>query len=73
MLDKETYDKIIPYKEVVQFFAKHGEYVGGADGLFEYLKSIGHDYQPSCISCMAALLLTANRMINEYERNLPGV
>lgn len=54
-------------------FAKHGEYVGGGEGLFEYLKSLGHSYQSSCASCMSALLLTANKMIEEYEWDLPGL
>lgn len=74
MVDKEQYNKLNPYKPIVQLFAKCGEYVGGADGLFQIMHNdFGMELNTSCISCMAAMLTKANELINEYEGNMPGL
>lgn len=66
----EQYNKIAPYKEVVQLFAKCGEYVGGCDGLFQIMhKEHGMELNTGCQSCMSAMLIRANELINEYESN----
>lgn len=68
---KEQYDKINPYKEVIQLFAKCGEYVGGCDGLFEFMaKEFNMDGNTRCPSCMSAMLLRANQVIEKYEQRI---
>lgn len=70
------YNKCLPYKEICSIFAKHGEYIGGADGLFQYYKdefNAGNPVNTSCPSCVGAVLIHVNQMINEYERNMSGM
>ena len=63
-LDK---DLIKPYEEIINLFKKTGEYVGGADGLFNVMQQHGHQYIQGCDSCKAGLLLTAWKILNaEY-------
>lgn len=70
-MTKEQYDNINPYKPIIQLFAKTGEYVGGAENLFNYMaKEFLMVNQQGCPGCKAAILLKANELINEYEGNL---
>lgn len=69
MTSTDRYLKLLPYKPIVQLFAKSGEYVGGADGLFQIMHNdFGMELNTSCVSCMAAMLTKANELINEYEK-----
>lgn len=67
MINKEQYEKYIQYRQVIELFAKTGEYVGGCDSLFEYMKVEG------CTSCKAAALIEAKQQIDIYERNLQSL
>lgn len=71
LLTKEQHDKLLPYKPVIQLFARCGEYVGGCEGLFHIMHNEhGMELNLSCTSCMSAMLIRANQLIDEYERNM---
>ena len=73
-MTSEQYNKMLPYKPVIQLFAKCGEYVGGCEALFKMMHNdFGMELNLSCQSCMSAMLLTANDLINDYERNLSSM
>lgn len=65
---KEIYDKLKPYKEVCELFAKCGEYTGGADSLvFVYEREFSTTVNTRCPGCFGAMLLDVNNKIKEYE------
>jgi len=64
------YKLIVPYKEIVTIFAKSGEYIGGADGLFDIIeKEFGTGkIDRSCNECRAGFLKFINQQITSYEK-----
>ena len=66
MLSKEQYDYYKQFELVINLFQKTGEYVGGCEALFDYMKIADR----SCSSCKAAALIEAYNGIQGYERNM---
>lgn len=72
MLSKEQYDVILGYKEIVDRFVYHETYIGGADGLFDYLEQQGltggEPILRNCNPCRAGFLKFTKSLLNEYEK-----
>jgi hypothetical protein len=60
------YNKLLPYKPIIDLFITSGVYSGGGDGLFEIMNVTNR----SCPSCLAAALIEANNIIKEHESHL---
>lgn len=73
MMTKHQYDRCSPYKDICSMFVKTGEYVGGADGLFDFYKDAfnsGVSLNTGCNDCKGAALIHVNQMLNDYERDM---
>ena len=72
MLTKEQYDYIKGFKPMIDMFVNHGQYVGGADPLFDYLESQGltggYPIGRNCQECTSGFLKFTNTMIKLYEQ-----
>lgn len=72
MLTKEQYDYIIGFRPMIEMFVNHGQYVGGANPLFDYLEqqglSGGVPIGRNCNDCTAGFLKFTNSMIKLYEQ-----
>ena len=69
MITKEQYEYYQQYRGVLDLFQKTGEYVGGCQDLFSYMKVT----DLRCVNCLSSALITAHNQITEYERNLSSV
>lgn len=69
MITKETYEYYQQFRAVINLFVQTGEYVGGCDALFNYMKV--EDLR--CAGCVGSALITANSQMLDYERNLSSV
>lgn len=67
-MTEEQYKFTIQYRGIIELFAKTGQYIGGAESLFEYYKIIGQER--SCPSCISRFLLERNNEIKQYEKQL---
>jgi len=70
-MTESCYISIKPYLHIIQLFAKSGEYIGGADGLFPIYErefNLGQKVNQSCSSCVSAMLLHLAQMIKDYEQ-----
>lgn len=65
MITKEEYEKLIPYKPIIDLFMKSREYIGGGDGLFEMLGT-----STRCPSCLSAALIETDLKIKQYESKM---
>lgn len=71
MLTTEQYNRILAYKPIVDTFVQHQTYIGGADGLFDYLEEQGIATEPilrTCDPCRAGFLKFTKSLLNEYEK-----
>ena len=71
MLTEQQYNSILPYKPIVEMFVSTGNYVGGADGLFDYLEASGLATEPilrTCNECRAGFLKFTNTLLKLYEK-----
>lgn len=64
-MTKEQYDFTIQFRGIIEMFCKCGEYVGGADALFDYWGLTGQE--KGCPSCKSRLFLELNEKIKQYE------
>ena len=75
MLTKEQYEYIKGYRDIVEIFTLHGNYVGGADGLFDYLEAQGltggEPIIRTCNPCKAGFLKFTYSIILQYEKLNP--
>ena len=63
-MDKEQYEFVNQYREVIEHFVSHQTYVGGADGLFlKYLTPT----EMSCSSCKSACMIQRYNELKQYE------
>lgn len=67
----EQYNEAIKYRDILELFAKCGEYVGGAEPLMDFL--LFERTNRRCPSCVGAWLLETLNNIRTYERNLQGM
>ena len=66
----ECYIKIQPYRAIIDLFEKTGEYIGGADYLFDNSKElIGGDIDKSCNDCKVGYFRFLISEIKNYEKN----
>jgi hypothetical protein len=74
MLTKEQYEAILPYKPIVDMFVQTETYVGGADGLFDYLETQGltggEPILRTCNPCRAGFLKFTKSLLNNYEKTI---
>lgn len=72
MLSKEQYDVILGYKPMIDMYVSTQTYVGGADGLFDYLEAQGltggEKILRGCPPCLAGFLKFTKSLLNEYEK-----
>jgi len=72
MLTKEQYEVIVGYKPICEHYVKHQTYVGGADGLFDYLEQQGltggTPIRRNCPECTAGFLKFTYSVILLYEK-----
>jgi hypothetical protein len=66
MITKEQYEYYQQFRAVLELFNKSGEYIGGCNDLFSYMKI----EDTRCPSCVGAALITAYTQIKQYESNL---
>ena len=67
MISKSEYEFIVQYKEILDLFARTGEYVGGADALFDHKKIA----DKGCATCKAQCLIETHAELRHYENNQP--
>ena len=71
MLTEEQYNKVNGYREILEHFKAHQTYVGGADGLFDYLEQQGIALEPiirTCNECKSGFLLFSLSLLKQYEK-----
>ena len=70
-MTKEQYDKCKPYWGIVDLFARTGEYIGGADGLFDIIEQEFHSgkIDRSCNECRAGFLRFIASELKRYEKD----
>lgn len=66
-MNREQYDECNKYRGVIELFVSSGQYVGGADGLFDYYNL--PKQERSCPSCLSRFLLERDNDIKNYESN----
>jgi hypothetical protein len=70
-MNENEYEKVKPYKNICELFAKCGEYIGGAENLVPIYESMfATTINGKCPGCFGAMLLDVNNKIKEYERRL---
>jgi hypothetical protein len=56
------------YRDILELFYNSGQYVGGADGLFDYYeKEHGQPIDRGCSGCVAGFLKFAYKELKELE------
>lgn len=66
----ESYNKIQPYRSIIDLFERTGEYIGGADYLFDNsIELIGGSIDKSCNDCKVGYFRFLINEIKNYEKN----
>ena len=67
-MSEDQYKECKKYEGIINLFKTSGQYIGGADSLFDYYKMQGQER--SCPSCVSRFLLERYGEIERYERNM---
>lgn len=67
-MTQDQYNECIKYRGVINLFVSSGQYVGGADGLFDFYNV--PKQERGCPSCLSRFLLERHSDIQNYERNM---
>lgn len=71
MITETQYNYYIQFRQVIELFTNTGQYVGGCDSLFEFMRV--PQSNRGCHSCLAMALIEASNAIKEYESNLQSM
>ena len=71
MLTKEEYTYLNGFRPILDLFFNTGEYVGGADGVFDWHeKKYGQTIDRGCSGCKAGFLKLTRSLLIKYEENV---
>jgi len=69
-MTKEQYEQLMQHKQVIELFARSGEYVGGYAPFYIHDQITGEKTDMSCPNCKAATLITIVQLIKQYESSM---
>jgi hypothetical protein len=69
-MTEAQYNRCTPYTDIVRIFATQGEYIGGADGLFDIIEQEFNSgkIDRSCNECRAGFLKFIYSEMQRYEK-----
>lgn len=72
MLTKEEYEYLNGFRQALNLFVTHGEYVGGCDAVFDWHDNRRAEGTPlidrGCPGCKAGFLKLTHSLLIQYEK-----